>query len=88
MAMNETQLPLGKTKTVRTGDYLYTLEVVGWNEKLRCNVWAEKSKRFSPAPGINGYQLAKAMKASDDWDYTRRMAKRVNSDGEAVLCQE
>ena len=85
MGLNETQLPLGKTQTVRTGDYLYTLEVVGWNEKSRCNGWAEKSKRFSPAPGINGYQLAEAMKASDDFDYTKMMAKRVNGNGEAPL---
>ena len=28
MPLNERMLPFGKTKTVRTGDWLYTLEVV------------------------------------------------------------
>lgn len=46
MALNEKMLPLGKTKQMRTGDYLYTMEVVGWNEKLKCNV-GPRSQRNS-----------------------------------------
>jgi hypothetical protein len=78
MALNEKMLPLGKTRTERTGDYLYTLEVVGWNDRSKCNVWAEKSRRYSPAERINTYQLVEAMKESDDWEHTRNMAKRIN----------
>lgn len=32
MGLNERMLPIGKTKTDRTGDWLYTWEVVGWND--------------------------------------------------------
>ena len=77
MALNERILPLGKTKTVRTGDWLYTLEVVGWNDRSKCYVWAEKSKRYSPAQSINTYQLAKAMKEGEDLEYARMMAKLI-----------
>ena len=77
MPLNERMLPLGKTKTVRTGDWLYTLEVVDWNDKAKCNVWAEKSKRYSPAKSINTYQLVEAMKGNDDWEHARMMAKRI-----------
>ena len=35
MALDEKMLPIGKTRTERTGDYLYTMEVVGWKERLR-----------------------------------------------------
>ncbi len=77
MPLNERMLPLGKTKTVRTGDWLYTLEVVDWNDKSKCNVWQEKSKRYSPAQSINTYQLVEAMKENDEWEHARRMAKRI-----------
>ncbi len=77
MPLNERMLPIGKTRTERTGDWLYTLEVVGWNDRLKCNVWAEKSKRYSPAQSINTYQLVEAMKESDEWDHARMIAKRI-----------
>lgn len=77
MPLNERMLPLGKTKTERTGDWLYTWEVVGWNDRSKCNVWAEKSKRYSPAQRINTYQLVEAMKKNDEWEHARRMAKRI-----------
>lgn len=38
MALNEKMLPIGKTKTERTGDYLYTMEVVGWNESEKSHI--------------------------------------------------
>lgn len=78
MALNERMLPLGKTRQVRTGEWLYTFEVVGWNDRLKCNVWQEKSRRYSPAQRINTYQLVEAMKESEDWEYTRNMAKRIS----------
>lgn len=78
MALNERMLPLGKTRQVRTGEWLYTLEVVGWNDRLKCNVWQEKSRRYSPAQRINTYQLVESMKESEDWEYTRNMAKRIS----------
>lgn len=77
MGLNERMLPLGKTKTVRTGDWLYTLEVVDWNDKSKCNVWAEKSKRYSPAQSINTYQLVGAIKENEEWEHARMMAKRI-----------
>lgn len=80
MALNEKMLPLGKTRQERTGDWLYTMEVVGWNEKLKCNVWAEKSKKYSPASRINTYQLVEAMKESEDWEHARNMAKRIHKE--------
>lgn len=80
MALNEKMLPLGKTRQERTGDWLYTMEVIGWNEKLKCNVWAEKSKKYSPASCINTYQLVEAMKESEDWEHVRNMAKRIHKE--------
>lgn len=80
MPLNERMLPLGKTKTVRTGDWLYTLEVVDWNDKSKCNVWAEKSKRYSPAQSINTNQLVGAMKENDEWEHTRMTAKRIKEE--------
>ena len=77
MGLNERMLPLGKTKTVRTGDWLYTLEVVDWNDKSKCNVWAEKSKRYSHAQSINTYQLVESMKENEEWEHARMMAKRI-----------
>lgn len=77
MPLNERMLPLGKTKTVRTGDWLYTLEVVGWNHKSKCNVWAEKSKRYSPAQSINTNQLVESIKETEEWEHARMMAKRI-----------
>ena len=78
MALNEKMLPIGKTRTERTGDYLSTLEVVGWNDRLKCNVWAEKSKRYSPAERINTYELVEAMKRSDDYEHARNLARKIN----------
>lgn len=78
MALNEKMLPLGKTKQERTGDFLFTWEVVGWNEKLKFNVWAEKSKKFSPAQRVNTYQLIEAIKESEDWEHARNLAKRLH----------
>lgn len=77
MPLNERMLPLGRTQTVRTGDWLYTLEVVDWNDKSKCNVWSEKSKRYSPAQRINTYQLVEAMKENEEWEHARMMAKRI-----------
>ena len=79
MGLNERMLPIGKTKTERTGDWLYTWEVVGWNDKAKCNIWAEKSKRYSPAHGINTYQLVEAMKENDEWNHAVSMAKRIKA---------
>ena len=79
MGLNERMLPIGKTKTERTGDWLYTMEVVGWNDKAKCNVWAEKSKRYSPAHSINTYQLVEAMKENDEWNHAVNMAKRIKA---------
>ena len=77
MGLNERMLPIGKTKTERTGDWLYTWEVVGWNDKAKCNVWAERSKRYSPAQSINTYQLVEAIKENIEYEHARMMAKRI-----------
>lgn len=71
----EKMLPLGKTMTQRTGDWIYTLEVVGYKNKH--NVWAEKSKKYSPAQHVRTNDLVHAMKESDDWDHAMNLAKRI-----------
>lgn len=83
MAMNEKMLPIGKIRTVRTGDYLYTLEVVGWNERSRCNVWAEKSKRYSPAERTVTYELMESMKSSEEYDHAWNLARKINKETES-----
>ena len=83
MAMNEKMLPIGKTRTDRTGDYLCTWEVVGWNERLKCNMWAEKSKRYSPAERIVTYELVEAMKRSQEYDHAFNLARKINKETES-----
>lgn len=80
MGLNEKMLPLGTTRRERTGDYIMTLEVVGWNDRARCNVWAEKARKYSPAQAVSTYQLTEAMRRSQDWERVRTMAKRVNNE--------
>lgn len=82
MGLNEKMLPLGKKRKERTGDYIYTLEVVGWNERLKCNVWAEVSKSYSPAERINAYELVESMKRSEEWDHAWTLARRINKETE------
>ena len=79
MGLNEKMLPLGKTRQERTGDYLYTMEVVGYNEKLKCNVWAVKSKKYSPPARVNTYQLVESIKEDEEWEHARNMAKRIQT---------
>ena len=34
--------PLGYTINEQQGDWLVTYEVVGYNDRAKCNIWAEK----------------------------------------------
>ena len=54
------------------------MEVVGWNDKSKCNVWAEKSKKYSPSRSINTYQLVESIKNAEDWDRVRSLAKKLS----------
>ncbi len=73
---NHSMLPIGTTNKRREGEYLITYEVVGWNDRAKCNVWAEKNRKYSPANSINTYQLVEAIKSSQEWECARIMAKK------------
>ena len=72
-------LPLGATRKERTGDYVYTLEVVGYNDKSKKNVWAEKSKKYSPAPRINVGRFTEAWNNNEDWERAKRLGREINN---------
>ena len=63
MSINAPMKPLGYTHSLQQGDWLITYEVVGWNDRAKCNIWAEKKRKFNPRPdarhcGRCGFALA------------------------------
>lgn len=82
MALNERMLPIGKKKTTRTGDYLYTWEVVGWNDKAKCNIWEEVSKRYSPATRINYARAVEMIEDSIEHEHALYMARNIKKRNE------
>ena len=73
---NHTMLPLGTTSKNRQGDYIITYEVVGWNDKAKCNQWAEKSKRYSPC-SIDTASLYRYEDSKDNYDRLKNIRHRA-----------
>ena len=63
--------PIGFTVKQRQGDWMVIYEVIGYNERLACNVWQEKMRQWSPCPSLEdaiaaidrerGYQVTKLL---------------------------
>lgn len=73
---NHTMLPLGTTSRDRQGDYIITYEVVGWNDKAKCNQWAEKSKRYSPC-SIDTASLYRYEDSKENYDRLKNIRQRA-----------
>ena len=65
MSINAPMKPVGYTHKLQQGDWLITYEVVGWNERAQCNIWAEKKRTFSPRPSIAAAIKEKLLKEDD-----------------------
>ena len=76
MSINTPMKPLGTTHKVQQGDWLITFEVVGWNEKCKCNTWAEKKRQFSPPPSYEW--VLRSIEAEEQMRRTRALYQRLN----------
>ena len=68
------QKPIGYTVTRQEGDYKVAYEVVGWNEKSQCNVWAEKKRLWKPRPTFSS--TIDSMQREIDAQYIKTLRKR------------
>lgn len=76
MSINTPMKPLGTTHKVQQGDWLVTFEVVGWNEKCKCNTWAEKNRKWHPRPNYEWFE-----RCFEEEELTRRsrsLRQRLN----------
>ena len=69
--------PIGYSVKERQGDWIITWEVVGYNEKLRCNTWAEQKRSYSPRPSLTEAMVA--MDRDRDWQATRMLHKQISA---------
>ena len=76
MSITAPMKPLGTTHKVQQGDWLVTFEVVGWNEKCKCNTWAEKKRQFSPRPSYEW--VLRSIEAEEQMQRTRALHQRLN----------
>lgn len=76
MSINTPMKPLGTTLKERQGDWLVTFEVVGCNEKCKCNTWAEKKRQFRPRPSYEW--VLRSIEAEEQMRRTRALHERLN----------
>ena len=67
--------PIGATKKERHGDWVYTMEVVGYNEKIPCNIWAEKKREYDPHPYLR--DIIASIERDRDMEYTKNLRRRI-----------
>ena len=67
--------PLGYTITEQQGDWLVTYEVVGYNDRAKCNIWAEKKRKYSPRPSIS--QAIEAIDRDREWQQTKMLHRQI-----------
>lgn len=67
--------PLGYTITKQEGDWLVTYEVVGYNDRAKCNIWAEKKRKYSPRPSIS--QVIEAIDRDREWQQTKMLHRQI-----------
>ena len=78
MSINAPMKPLGYTHSLQQGDWLITYEVVGWNERAKCNIWAEKKRKFSPRPSIEA--AIRGIEQEEQYQRTKLLHQRTSKD--------
>ena len=73
---DHTMLPIGATKKNRQGDWIITWVVVGWNDRAKCNVWEEKSRRYSPCT-IDTASLYRYEDSKENFDRLKSIRERA-----------
>ena len=76
MSITAPMKPLGTTHKEQQGDWQVTYEVVGWNEKCKCNTWAEKKRQFHPRPSIEA--AMRGIEAEQQYQRTKELHKITN----------
>jgi hypothetical protein len=69
--------PVGFTVKRREGDWMVTYEVVGYNERSGCNVWAEKKRQWSPRPSL--VDAIAAIDRERGYQVTKLLHRRINA---------
>ena len=67
--------PLGYSVKCQQGDWLVTFEVVGYNDRAQCNIWAEKHRKWNPRPSFA--DAIAAMDAEKQHQYTKDLHKHL-----------
>ena len=78
MSINAPMKPLGYTHSLQQGDWLITYEVVGWNERAQCNIWAEKKRKFNPRPSIEA--AIRGIEQEEQYQRTKLLHQRTSKD--------
>ena len=71
MDYNAPMKPIGYTHKEQQGDWLVTYEVIGWNDKIKCNLWAEKKRQFHPRPSIEA--AMRGIEAEQQYQRTKEL---------------
>lgn len=75
IGMNTPMKPVGFTHSLQQGDWLITYEVVGWNERAKCNIWAEKKRKFSPRPSIEA--AIRGIEQEEQYQRTKQLHSKM-----------
>ena len=75
MSIDAPMKPLGYTHSLQQGDWLITYEVVGWNDRAQCNIWAEKKRKYNPRPSIS--QAIEAIDRDREWQQTKMLHRQI-----------
>ena len=78
MSIDAPMKPLGYTHSLQQGDWLITYEVVGWNDRAKCNIWAEKKRKFNPCPSIEA--AIRGIEQEEQYQRTRLLHQRTSKD--------
>ena len=70
--------PLGYTINEQQGDWLVTYEVVGYNDRAKCNIWAEKKRKYNPRPSIEA--AIRGIEQEEQYQRTKLLHQRTSKD--------
>ena len=78
MDYNAPMKPIGYTHKEQQGDWLVTYEVIGWNDKIKCNLWAEKKRQWKPRPTIEA--AIRGIEQEEQYQRTKLLHQRTSKD--------
>ena len=67
--------PIGYTVREQQGDWLITWEVIGYNENLHCNVWAQQKRTWNPRPSLS--QVIEVIDRDKEWQQTKMLHRQI-----------